>query len=40
VPFALQVADRYVVLKQGELVDEGDAKAGGAAASVFEHLRV
>jgi ABC-type branched-subunit amino acid transport system ATPase component len=40
VPFALQVADRYVVLKQGELVDEGNAKAGGAAASVFEHLRV
>jgi ABC-type branched-subunit amino acid transport system ATPase component len=40
VPFALKVADRYAVLKQGEIVDEGDAKAGGAAASVFEHLRV
>ncbi|MGJ7525071.1 ABC transporter ATP-binding protein [Variovorax sp. GB1P17] len=40
VPFALQVADRYVVLKQGELVDEGDAKAGGATGAVFEHLRV
>ncbi|MDQ0015484.1 branched-chain amino acid transport system ATP-binding protein [Variovorax boronicumulans] len=40
VPFALQVADRYVVLKQGELVDEGNAKAPGAAASVFDHLRV
>jgi len=40
VPFALQVADRYVGLKQGELVDEGDAKAGGATGAVFEHLRV
>jgi len=40
VPFALQVADRYVVLKQGELVDEGPARAGDAAARVFEHLRV
>ncbi|QNK66410.1 ABC transporter ATP-binding protein [Variovorax sp. PAMC26660] len=40
VPFALEVADRYVVLKQGELVDEGDAKAGGATGAVFEHLRV
>jgi ABC-type branched-subunit amino acid transport system ATPase component len=41
VPFALQVADRYVVLKQGELVDEGDApRRAGPPASVFEHLRV
>ncbi len=40
VRFALQVADRYVVLKQGELVDEGDAKAGGALDTVFDHLRV
>ncbi|XAH22218.1 ABC transporter ATP-binding protein [Xylophilus sp. GW821-FHT01B05] len=40
VPFALQVADRYVVLKQGDLIDEGDAKAAGAAEHVFEHLRV
>ena len=40
VPFALQVADRYVVLKQGELVDEGLAKAEGAVESVFNHLRV
>lgn len=40
VPFALQVADRYVVLKQGELIDEGDAKAVGAAEHVFGHLRV
>lgn len=40
VPFALEVADRYVVLKQGELVDEGDARAGGATGAVFEHLRI
>jgi len=40
VPFALKVADRYAVLKQGEIIDHGDAKAEGAAASIFEHLRV
>lgn len=40
VPFALQVADRYVVLKQGELIDEGNAKANGAVEGVFGHLRV
>ncbi len=40
VPFALEVADRYVVLKQGEVVDEGQAKATGATGSVFAHLRV
>lgn len=40
VPFALQVADRYVILKQGELIDQGPAKDAGATASVFEHLRV
>jgi branched-chain amino acid transport system ATP-binding protein len=40
VPFALKVADRYVVLKQGELVDEGFAKADGATEAVFNHLRV
>lgn len=40
VPFALKVADRYVILKQGELVDEGPAKAEGAVESVFGHLRV
>ncbi|MCA8234599.1 branched-chain amino acid ABC transporter ATP-binding protein [Burkholderia cenocepacia] len=40
VPFALKVADRYAVLKQGALIDDGDAKAPSAAASVFAHLRV
>jgi len=40
VPFALKVVDRYLVLKQGEIVDEGSAKAATAAASIFDHLRV
>ena len=40
VPFALKVADRYVILKQGELVDEGLAKVEGAVDRVFGHLRV
>lgn len=40
VPFALEVADRYVILKQGELIDGGVARAAGAVESVFEHLRV
>jgi ABC-type branched-subunit amino acid transport system ATPase component len=40
VPFALKVADRYAILKQGEIVDQGDAKDEGAAESIFGHLRV
>jgi len=40
VPFALKVADRYAVLKQGEIVDEGNAKDDAAAESIYEHLRV
>jgi branched-chain amino acid transport system ATP-binding protein len=40
VPFALKVADRYAILKQGEIVDHGDAKDEGAAESIFGHLRV
>ena len=40
VPFALKVADRFVVLKQGEIVDEGNARAGEAVEQVFNHLRV
>lgn len=40
VPFALKVADRYVVLKQGEIVDEGNTKAIGAMGAIFNHLRV
>lgn len=40
VAFALEVADRYLVLKQGEVIDEGNAKADGAAGAILEHLRV
>ncbi|TAL96070.1 MAG: ABC transporter ATP-binding protein [Paraburkholderia sp.] len=40
VPFALKVADRYAVLKQGGIIDEGDAKQAAAATSIFSHLRV
>lgn len=40
VPFALKVADRYAILKQGEIVDEGNAGDGGAAQAIFGHLRV
>lgn len=40
VAFALKVADRYVILKQGALVDEGPANAPGAADAVFGHLAV
>ena len=40
VPFALKVADRYVVLKQGEIIDQGSAKGDGAAQAIFDHLRV
>lgn len=40
VPFALKVADRYAVLKQGEVIERGDAKDPGAVVSIFDHLRV
>ena len=40
VSFALQVADRFLVLKQGEFVDEGRTKTPDAAKSIFDHLRV
>lgn len=40
VPFALQVADRYLLLKQGELADEGRTSDGGAAQAILNHLRV
>jgi ABC-type branched-subunit amino acid transport system ATPase component len=40
VPFALALADRYLVLKQGEVVDQGDAKAGGARSAITDHLKV
>lgn len=40
VPFALGVADRYLVLKRGAVVDDGDAKAPGAVHAIFAHLQV
>lgn len=38
VPFALAVADRFVVMDRGEVVDRGDAKAPGAAAEIARYL--
>lgn len=40
IPFVLRVVDRYLVLKRGEIVDEGSAKAPDAVASIVDHLRV
>jgi len=40
VKFALAVADRYAVLKLGEIVDRGTVGAPGAEASITEHLTV
>jgi branched-chain amino acid transport system ATP-binding protein len=38
--FALSVADRYAVLKLGEIVEEGRAGDPSSAGSLAEHLRV
>ncbi|SEE79376.1 amino acid/amide ABC transporter ATP-binding protein 2, HAAT family [Rhizobiales bacterium GAS191] len=38
--FALGTADRYAVLKRGEIVDAGEAADAGAVASVTRHLSV
>jgi ABC-type branched-subunit amino acid transport system ATPase component len=40
VPFAFSVADRYAVLKLGEIADEGLAGNEAAAARVQDQLRV
>ncbi len=40
VAFALDVADRYLVLKQGSIVDEGEAGASEAAGNIIAHLKV
>jgi branched-chain amino acid transport system ATP-binding protein len=40
VAFALGLADRYAVLKLGEIVDSGSAEAPDAAARVIDHLAV
>ena len=38
IPFALAVADRFVVMDRGEIVDAGAAGAPGAAAEIARHL--
>ncbi|OZI23252.1 ABC transporter ATP-binding protein [Bordetella genomosp. 9] len=40
VAFALRVADRFLVMKQGRIVEQGDARADTAAETIFAHLRV
>ncbi len=40
VKFALAVADRYAVLKLGEIVDRGTVADAGAESSITEHLTV
>ena len=38
--FAFDTADRYAVLKRGEIVDAGETADAGAVASVIAHLSV
>ena len=40
VQFALAVADRYAVLKLGEVVDHGEVDDAGAESSIADHLSV
>lgn len=40
VAFALKVADRYLMLKQGSIVDQGHVHEPDAATRIFEHLKV
>ncbi|WP_394782138.1 ABC transporter ATP-binding protein [Undibacterium sp.] len=40
VPFALKVADRYLVLKQGEIIEDGSTKGNDVKDAIFSHLRV
>ncbi len=40
VRFALRVADRWAVLKLGEIDDEGSSDVRGAAARIADHLSV
>ena len=35
-----KVADRYLILKQGAIVDQGEAGAAGAAGHIIDHLKV
>lgn len=38
VRFALEVADRWIILKVGEIDDQGDSGEAGAAARIADHL--
>ncbi|MGD1879427.1 MAG: ABC transporter ATP-binding protein [Kiloniellaceae bacterium] len=40
IQFALRVADRWAVLKLGEIDDAGDCAASGAAVRIADHLAV
>jgi branched-chain amino acid transport system ATP-binding protein len=40
VRFALDVADRWAVLKLGEIVDRGSSREADAAARIEAHLAV
>lgn len=40
VRFALEVADRYAVLKLGEIVDQGSVRDAGAQQRIADHLSV
>jgi ABC-type branched-subunit amino acid transport system ATPase component len=40
VPFALKVADRYLLMKQGEIVGHGETREASASETIFEHLKV
>jgi ABC-type branched-subunit amino acid transport system ATPase component len=39
-PFALSVADRYAILKIGEIVEEGDVAHADTPAALERHLRI
>ena len=39
-PFALSVADRYAILKIGEIVEQGDVDQADALATLEQHLRI
>ena len=40
VAFALEVADRYLILKHGAIVDQGETGAAAAASHIIDHLKV
>jgi branched-chain amino acid transport system ATP-binding protein len=40
IPFALKVADKYLIMKQGELIDQGNTDDDGASDSVLRHFQL